>query len=67
MDSGSNQSAIDEAMFKDKKAQVYWPPEASEKNYSPGEPSDAYAYGIILVELATRNDPYGVSLTSVTQ
>ena len=31
---------------------------------TPTAAADTYSFGVILIELATRNDPYGVSLNS---
>ena len=61
---------IDVLEYREKQARVYQAPETRptkgpESKGSPGshptEAADVYAFGIILIELATRNDPYGVS------
>ena len=52
----------DEYLFKQSKGKVYMAPEfVGQKNHQPTEAGDVYAYAIILVEIGTREDPYGVS------
>ena len=50
----------EEAEWKEKRAAVYRAPETYLKGYEPGNEADVYAFGIILIEIATRNEPYGV-------
>ncbi|ELU11951.1 hypothetical protein CAPTEDRAFT_165186 [Capitella teleta] len=60
LDGKSRQDERDDAFHKERLMQVYKPPECYEKGYTIGPEADSYAFGIILVELATRNDAYGV-------
>lgn len=47
---------------KEKRAKIYMAPEFSHvKSFVPTAFGDVYAFSIILIEIATRNDPYGVS------
>lgn len=48
-------------LYNDKRFQVYKSPEFQAfKTYEPTAAGDVYSFAIILVEIATRNDPYGV-------
>lgn len=51
----------DDDYYKEMRTHVYRAPELSgQSSYIPTEAGDVYAFAIILVEIATRNDPYGV-------
>ena len=53
--------------FKLRRAKVYRAPELRDvKTSEPTAPADVYAFAIILVEIATREDPYGVSVIAWT-
>ena len=53
----------EDEFYQEKRAQIYKAPEYLEqKAYVPTPAGDVYAFAIILIEIATRNDPYGVSL-----
>jgi len=46
---------------QEKRADIYKAPEfKSAKSFCPTAAGDVYAFAIILIEIATRNDPYGV-------
>jgi len=48
--------------YQRKRAQIYRAPELNfVKDAEPTAAADVYAFAIILIEIATRNDPYGVS------
>ncbi|XP_045157129.2 atrial natriuretic peptide receptor 1-like [Mercenaria mercenaria] len=50
----------EDEFYQEKRAQVYKAPEfLDQKAYVPTIAGDVYAFSIILVEIATRNDPYG--------
>ncbi|XP_071147062.1 atrial natriuretic peptide receptor 1-like [Mytilus edulis] len=50
----------DDDYYKEMRTHVYRAPELSGQSpYIPTEAGDVYAFAIILVEIATRNDPYG--------
>ena len=52
----------DESYYHEKRNQVYKAPEFLNKSTSDATAcGDVYAFSIILIEIATRNDPYGVS------
>ncbi|KAL4235759.1 hypothetical protein ACF0H5_004151 [Mactra antiquata] len=54
---------IEEMGYRNKRAAIYMAPEfAAVENYESYDATmagDVYAYAIILIEVATRNDPYG--------
>ena len=53
----------DDYCYHDIRSQVYKAPEfLNTKTYEPTAAGDVYAYAIILIEIATRNDPYGVCI-----
>ena len=52
----------DESYYHEKRNQVYKAPEFLNNSTSDATAcGDVYAFSIILIEIATRNDPYGVS------
>ena len=52
----------DESYYHEKRNQVYKAPEfLNNSTCDPTACGDVYAFSIILIEIATRNDPYGVS------
>ena len=52
----------DETYYHEKRNQVYKAPEFLNNSTSDATAcGDVYAFSIILIEIATRNDPYGVS------
>ena len=51
----------DDSYYQEKRSQVYKAPEFLGTNaYIPTASGDVYSFSIILIEIATRNDPYGV-------
>lgn len=60
-DEGDDFEDDEDEYYQEKRAQVYKAPEfLDQKSFSPTAAGDVYAFAIILVEIATRNDPYGV-------
>ena len=67
----------DDHIFKLKRNKVYVAPEVPSRADDVEEvtsslrvatgPGDVYAFGVILVEIATREDPYGVSDAMILQ
>lgn len=58
----TEEEALEELEYQKKRTQIYMAPEfgdADPYNYSPTMAGDVYAFAIILVEIAIRNDPYG--------
>ena len=50
--------------FKQQRSKVYRAPELHDVNAGTfTAPADVYAFAIILIEIATREDPYNVSVT----
>ncbi|XP_060558580.1 atrial natriuretic peptide receptor 1-like [Ruditapes philippinarum] len=50
----------EDEFYQEKRAQIYKAPEyLDQKAYEPTPAGDVYAFAIILIEIATRNDPYG--------
>ena len=53
---------IEEEKYKQQRNRVYLSPEFIGNHNVVATPSgDVYAFAVILVEIAIRNDPYGVS------
>ena len=48
--------------YQEMRTRVYRAPEFSGWDYTPTEEGDVYSFAIIMVEIATRNDPYGVRI-----
>lgn len=58
----TDEEMIEQLAFKIKRNQVYMAPEFGEANpynYEKTQAGDVYAFAIIMIEIATRNDPYG--------
>ena len=55
----------EEEEMKQRVSRVYQAPELLLGRVTPA--ADVYAYAIILIEIATRNDPYGVSIHRCVQ
>ncbi|KAH3695487.1 hypothetical protein DPMN_082947 [Dreissena polymorpha] len=50
-----------DAFYQNKRAKIYVAPEhARSEEFEPTAAGDVYAFAIILIEIATRNDPFGV-------
>jgi atrial natriuretic peptide receptor A len=53
----------EDEFYQEKRAQIYKAPEfLDQKAYEPTPAGDVYAFAIVLIEIATRNDPYGVRI-----
>ncbi|XP_052256340.1 atrial natriuretic peptide receptor 1-like [Dreissena polymorpha] len=49
-----------DAFYQNKRAKIYVAPEhARSEEFEPTAAGDVYAFAIILIEIATRNDPFG--------
>lgn len=55
---------LEELGYKNQRTRIYMAPEfgdADPYKYEKTMAGDVYAFAIIMIEIATRNDPYGVS------
>lgn len=55
-----------ETIKANRQSRVYLAPELTGGFSQPTSAADIYAFAIILVEIATRNDPHGVKFTTIT-